>query len=222
MDLTVMEGIGTVAAAATSIYAAWRWGWPLLQGLGAFFVRGYRRIAAAFNNIESMPDRLTGIDGRLDGMEAAHRAAAEAATARGHQLDSHGQQLGAMSQQVALMGLSFKATADYIPNLARFEFSPDGLMVEASKPFLRWAGRQFSEVAGWGWITTVHPDDRMRVRNELSEAVRDCRATTIRYRMLGPGNEHDGFDVEFSATPIPEGGLLPCQKFVGGIYRLDD
>lgn len=222
MDAKLIETAGAVAAAATSVYAAWKWGWPALLKVLAIIPRGYRRVAGAFQNIEALPARLSGIDTRLDGMESAREVSDLAAAQRGLQLEDHGRQLGAMTQAVTLMGLSFKATADYIPNLARFETDPSGLIVEASKQFCSWAGRQFPEVAGWGWITTVHPDDRPRVRAEWTEAVRDCRRSSMRYRMLGPGAEHDGFEVEFTATPIPEGGFLPCLKFVGALYRLED
>ena len=49
-------------------------------------------------------------------------------------------------------------------------------------------GQRVDEIQGWGWIESLHPDDRERTTEIWSQAVRDCALYQTEYRL----RRHDG------------------------------
>jgi PAS domain S-box-containing protein len=123
-----------------------------------------------------------------------------------------------IGKTVNLMAATMRATQNTNPRMATFEADAEGRLIDANKTYLRWAGRQLNEMLGWGWITTVHVDDREQVRREWVQAVADVRTSVMKYRIVDEDGEV--IHVEVTATPIPE-GVMPCEKWVGVMYLAD-
>lgn len=126
------------------------------------------------------------------------------------------QQINALAKQVSVLGMTMRATLATNSDMALFEMDAQGRLIDASKNYLRWTGKQFPEVAGWGWMNTVQTDQRGRVRSDWLEAVADCREARMRYNIID--EDQRPIEVEFVATPIPE-GAANCDKFVGVLHR---
>lgn len=123
--------------------------------------------------------------------------------------------INAVATDVATLASITRARADANPHEANFEANSEGLLVNVNKTYTRWVNRELKEVLNHGWKNQIHPLDRERVSEEWDEAIRDSRASTMRYRLL------DGTLVEATATPIPE-GVIPCERWVGVIRRVID
>lgn len=129
-----------------------------------------------------------------------------------------GNQVQAIATQVSVMVATMVATSNTDPRKATFEANSEGLVTDANKTYMRWTGLQLPEVLGWGWINSVHPADRDAVRKEWKNAVAEHRMSTMRYRIMDTDGEV--FEVEATATPIPE-GQVPCDRWVGAIFRVE-
>jgi PAS domain S-box-containing protein len=87
-----------------------------------------------------------------------------------------------------------------------------------SSAYLKWVNRTEREMAGYGWVNAVHPDDRTGVVAEWEACLRDERDFAMDYRML----RVDGavFAVHTSASPLrSEGGEII--QWVGMVRRTD-
>lgn len=212
---TLFEFIAAGAAALAALYAGWQWGWPLAKRWGVRWLSFW----TGFDTVPLIHGALADLAEGIARIEAAALVESSKGTERGTQIEAQGLQLASIAKNLALTNMTMRATLATDPRMGTFEADVNGLLIDCSKTYLRWTGRQFNEMRNWGWITTVHPDDRARVRLEWEQAVVDSRQSVMRYRMIGvDGNV---FEVEATATPIPE-GMLPCEKFVGVVHRLQD
>lgn len=123
-----------------------------------------------------------------------------------------------LKHDFALFRAEISAFVAADPDVATFVASPQGLLTEASKTYLRWTGRSFADLERWGWVNVIHPQDQAKVRSEWDAAVRDQRQSVMRFRMIGADGGY--FEVVATATPIPDGAVT-CEKFVGHIRRFD-
>lgn len=124
-----------------------------------------------------------------------------------------------LKREFVLFGASVRAMIASDDTLATFEASPAGLLIDANRTYLRWTGKTPAELSGWGWINSVHVQDRQSLRVEWESAVRDVRQAILAFRMLAA--DGSDFKVKATITPIPE-GIVPCEKFVGVIHRIED
>lgn len=69
------------------------------------------------------------------------------------------------------------------------EFGPDGDLIWCNRTYLRLVNRDQTEVTGYGWINSIHPQDRDAVRHAWLEAVRNEMAYEGEYRVLQPEGE---------------------------------
>jgi PAS domain S-box-containing protein len=90
---------------------------------------------------------------------------------------------------------------------------PDGARTWVNRPVLEFTGRTLEELAGEGWLDSVHAEDRARVRSEYAAAVAARTPFQMEYRLL----RHDGEPrwLRFSGAPrhAPDGAFL---GFIGG------
>jgi hypothetical protein len=178
---------------AASVVAGWfLWVWP--------------RVKRAWQNRTSVVIRAGIADLRAQGETAAAERSAQSRT------------LTELKRDFVLLGATMRAVVASDQTMATFEAGADGLLKDANRTYLLWTGRTFGELERWGWINCVSPQDRQRVRAEWESAVRDVRQSVMRFSLIAA----DGtlFEVRATATPIPE-GIIPCEKFVGVIHRLD-
>jgi PAS domain S-box-containing protein len=84
--------------------------------------------------------------------------------------------------------------------------APDGAMKEDS-PEWRWiTGQSEQEYTGFGWLESVHPEDRERVERDWRECVRTGKLFDDRYRIRTKGGSYRHYDVR--AVPIERDGKI--------------
>ena len=84
--------------------------------------------------------------------------------------------------------------------------APDGAMKEDS-PEWRWiTGQSEEEYSGFGWLESVHPEDRERVERDWRECVRTGKIFDDRYRIRTKAGSYRHYDVR--AVPIERDGKI--------------
>jgi PAS domain S-box-containing protein len=84
--------------------------------------------------------------------------------------------------------------------------TPDGEMNEDS-PEWRWiTGQSEEEYTGYGWLGSIHPEDRERVERDWRECVRTGRIFDDRYRIRTKAGSYRHYDVR--AVPIERDGQI--------------
>jgi PAS domain S-box-containing protein len=84
--------------------------------------------------------------------------------------------------------------------------SPDGAMKEDS-PEWRWiTGQSAEDFTGFGWLNSIHPEDRERVERDWRECVRSGKVFDDRYRIRTKGGSYRHYDVR--AVPIERDGKI--------------
>ncbi len=84
--------------------------------------------------------------------------------------------------------------------------SPDGAMTDDS-PEWRWiTGQSAEEFTGYGWLDTLHPEDRERVERDWRECVRTGTVFDDRYRIRTKAGSYRHYDVR--AVPIERDGRI--------------
>jgi PAS domain S-box-containing protein len=84
--------------------------------------------------------------------------------------------------------------------------APDGAMKEDS-PEWRWiTGQSEQEYNGFGWLESIHPEDRERVERDWRECVRTGKIFDDRYRIRTKGGSYRHYDVR--AVPIERDGKI--------------
>ncbi len=84
--------------------------------------------------------------------------------------------------------------------------APDGAMKEDS-PEWRWiTGQSEQEYTGFGWLESVHPEDRERVERDWRECVKTGKIFDDRYRIRTKGGSYRHYDVR--AVPIERDGKI--------------
>jgi PAS domain S-box-containing protein len=84
--------------------------------------------------------------------------------------------------------------------------APDGSMKEDS-PEWRWiTGQSEEQYTGFGWLESVHPEDRERVERDWRECVRTGKIFDDRYRIRTKGGSYRHYDVR--AVPIEREGQI--------------
>lgn len=131
---------------------------------------------------------------------------------------SHGRMLATLAKDMVLLGATMRAVVASDPTIATIEATPEGLLRDANRTFLHWTGRTFAEIERWGWLNCVAEEQRQKVRAEWESAVRDVRGVVIGFDLLSVDGSR--LPVRATLTPIPE-GIIPCEKFIGVIHRLD-
>jgi PAS domain S-box-containing protein len=83
---------------------------------------------------------------------------------------------------------------------------PDGAMAEDS-PEWRWiTGQSPADFTGYGWLDTLHPEDRERVERDWRECVRTGTVFDDRYRIRTKAGSYRHYDVR--AVPIERDGRI--------------
>lgn len=62
------------------------------------------------------------------------------------------------------------------------ETDADGGLIYCNSQFTHWTGMNSEEASGYGWASAVHIEDRARIINEWSSAVKEKRPIDLWYR----------------------------------------
>jgi len=72
---------------------------------------------------------------------------------------------------------------------AIFESDSEGRMLWANHAYLRMVGRSMEEIRGFGWINSIHFDDREAVEDHWTQAVEQERPIDMKFRVVTPQGE---------------------------------
>jgi PAS domain S-box-containing protein len=84
--------------------------------------------------------------------------------------------------------------------------APDGTIVEDSPEWRSITGQSLEEYVGYGWLESIHPEDRERVERDWRECVRTGRTFDDRYRIRTKNGSYRHYDVR--AVPIERDGKI--------------
>lgn len=122
----------------------------------------------------------------------------------------------AMAKSLDQLTLQVRARGDTNIEQAEFETDSTGANTYVNLTYARWLGVGKAELRGWGWVNYVHPEDRIRVRQEWDACRTEHRVFNARYRFI----DADGleFMADVIATPIPE--APPARQWYGVIRKV--
>lgn len=85
--------------------------------------------------------------------------------------------------------------------------SPDGLVLEDSPSWRAYTGQAFEEYREWGWLDTVHPDDRDRAAKVWKQAVETRSLYEVEYRLRSAAGQYRHFWVRGVPLLAPDGSI---------------
>jgi PAS domain S-box-containing protein len=84
--------------------------------------------------------------------------------------------------------------------------APDGAMKEDSPEWRLITGQLLEDYLGYGWLNSIHPEDRDRVERDWRQCVRTGRVLDDRYRIRTKAGSYRHYDVR--AVPIERDGKI--------------
>jgi PAS domain S-box-containing protein len=84
--------------------------------------------------------------------------------------------------------------------------APDGAMKEDSPEWRLITGQLVEDYLGYGWLNSIHPEDRDRVERDWRQCVRTGRVFDDRYRIRTKAGSYRHYDVR--AVPIERDGQI--------------
>jgi PAS domain S-box-containing protein len=84
--------------------------------------------------------------------------------------------------------------------------APDGAMKEDSPEWRLITGQLLEDYLGYGWLDSIHPEDRDRVERDWRQCVRTGRVFDDRYRIRTKAGSYRHYDVR--AVPIERDGKI--------------
>jgi PAS domain S-box-containing protein len=105
----------------------------------------------------------------------------------------------------------YRVIAESLPQLV-WTALPDGRYDYLSSQWVSYTGISEREQVGWGWLDTVHPEDRERVHAAWMAAVRDEAAYDLEFRLMNSTGVFRWFKTR--ATPLRDSGGR-IQKWFG-------
>jgi len=84
--------------------------------------------------------------------------------------------------------------------------APDGAMKEDSPEWRLITGQLVEEYLGYGWLASIHPEDRDRVERDWRQCVRTGKVFDDRYRIRTKAGSYRHYDVR--AVPIERDGKI--------------
>ena len=106
----------------------------------------------------------------------------------------------------------FRALAETIPAIL-FIADPDGANTYTNPPYQRFSGLSAEELAGDGWVQSVHPDDRERAAAAWEASWRRGKPYDIEFRFRRHDGEHRWHSVR--GSPVYEGEKVASWVGVG-------
>lgn len=169
----VVAGLGAIAALIKLMRSFWRWFRPRF---GAFLwrVSGLSELERTVIECDAVHEELiTGIRSLLAELRPNGGQSIRDVVNR---IENH---------QIRLDERS-KAIMQENSVVAIFETDEIGQCIWVNRKYQRVAGRSLDEVRGYGWVNSIHPDDRAMVEQEWERCVKEKRQFSMNYRMITP------------------------------------
>lgn len=126
--------------------------------------------------------------------------------------------VGTLTEQVDLVVQTMWAENDSDDDIGRFHCNGAGENTYVNQLYARWLGVGKSELMGWNYLNSIHPNDIDRVRKYWESCRSEHRQYRIRHQMIAADGEV--IQVEVIASPIPE--FPPIKRWIGSIRKVYD
>ena len=101
----------------------------------------------------------------------------------------------------------WRSLTETLPQLV-WTATPDGACDYFSTQWTQYTGVPASELLGWQWMETLHPDDREPTRQFWTDSVADRHAYDVEYRVRRPDGEYRWFKTRGVPIRNSEGGIF--------------
>lgn len=115
---------------------------------------------------------------------------------------------------IEMLGIEHQASFELL-GLAIWHSDHDGKAVYISPTLGDLLGMSTEEARGWGWLTSVHTDDRKRVRNEYVYSVMDKRPFSEYYRFKRSNDQRIVYVHGLAYPVVPSASEIQTVKFIG-------
>lgn len=178
---------------------------------------GSRRCAGP---IESMEALLTSADAALRQQKIERKARkahppswnARASNARGQEVEDTQRTSSPGNEarsQLLLLGIA-KMT---------WEAAPDGVVEIDSPTWRAYTGQSYDDWKGYGWLTAIHPDDRLMTMDRWRSAIREKRSVHAEYRLKGTDGAYRWMSVHALPLHNEDGSIA---KWLGVNIDIDE
>ncbi len=114
---------------------------------------------------------------------------------------------------------NLRGLANIVPDLL-WTSEPDGSTSWCNERTLRYTGRSFKEITGWGWTTVIHPDDLERTIERYREAIEKAQTFEEEHRIRSATGEYRWFLVRSEPVRDAKGNLLRMYAAATDIHDL--
>lgn len=100
-----------------------------------------------------------------------------------------------------------------------WESAPDGLIETDSPSWRAYTGQSYDDWKGYGWLTAIHPDDRLATVEKWRETVHDQQAVDAEYRLRGKNGQYRWMSVHAVPMRAKDGRIV---RWLGINIDIDD
>jgi len=100
-----------------------------------------------------------------------------------------------------------------------WESAPDGLIETDSPSWRAYTGQSYDDWKGYGWLTAIHPDDRVATIQKWRETVHDQQAVDAEYRLRGKNGTYRWMSVHAVPLRTKDGRIV---RWLGINIDIDD
>ena len=100
-----------------------------------------------------------------------------------------------------------------------WESAPDGLIETDSPSWRAYTGQSYDDWKGYGWLTAIHPDDRIATMQKWRETVHDRQAVDAEYRLRGKDGQYRWMSVHAVPLRAKDGQIV---RWLGINIDIDD
>ncbi len=100
-----------------------------------------------------------------------------------------------------------------------WESAPDGLIETDSPSWRTYTGQSYDDWKGYGWLTAIHPDDRVATMEKWRETVHDQQAVNAVYRLRGKNGQYRWMSVHAVPMRAKDGRIV---RWLGINIDIDD
>ena len=104
----------------------------------------------------------------------------------------------------------WRSLTEALPQLV-WSATPDGARDYFSTQWTEYTGVPVSDLLGWRWLATLHPDDREPTRKSWTDAVAGHAPYDVEYRARRSDGEYRWFRAR--GVPIRDGAGIICKWF---------
>lgn len=182
------------------------WGWPRVTGMA----RGIAGFFRGVSNLGPMVDRMARLETTLD------KVYKEVMPNGGSSMRDA---MTRTETAITVLINTTRAQWNGMGMFGSFEAHADGNYAYVNNQLQHWVNRSEHEFLGYGWVNSIAPGDRDRVRAEWESCLDDVRDFCLEFAMRrADGHE---FPVVCTASPVTEYAGGPVVKWVGVVRRSD-